>query len=110
MHLSESDFLNLPGITFDKENGDYSAWITIERLSQTKPEAPHSELLKLWMHNSFDPMQKPSLVEGLSAVTLKDSGHLNLKSDSDKFQDDTLLFIHDMGRIVTGKQIGRAHV
>lgn len=97
LHLSESDFLNLPGITFDKENGDYSAWITIERLSQTKPEAPHSELLKLWMHNSFDPMQKPSLVEGLSAVTLKDSGHLNLKSDSDKFQDDTLLFIHDMG-------------
>lgn len=96
LHLSESDLFDLPGISFDKENDDCSAWITIERLLPTKPKAPSSKLLELWMRNSFDPVQKPNLVEGLSTVTLKDSGYLNLKSDNDNFENDMLFSIRDM--------------
>lgn len=66
-HRSHDQLAGLPGVTFNRIDGDEVAWLHIERLQRRAPPVPVDRLLGAWIVQSDDPAKEPRLRQQLSS-------------------------------------------
>ena len=71
---SEEKLRALPGVSLDLHNGEEDeVWLQLERLHETKPPAPLSPLLALWIELKGTPQTEPVLKVRLAREVLINS-------------------------------------
>ncbi|MES2870366.1 MAG: AAA domain-containing protein [Pseudomonadota bacterium] len=76
--VSEEKLRSLPGVSLDVQDAaDDEIWLRLERLHETKPPAPLSPLLALWIELKGTPQTEPALKLRVMREALLSSGVLS---------------------------------
>lgn len=74
LHHAHDELASLPGIAFNRQQGEDASFLTIERLSRKAPPEPVDPILKAWLVVSDEPGREPHLRERLSASECQELG------------------------------------
>lgn len=73
----EEKIKGLPGVTFNGAMADFDeVWLRLERLPETPPPAPASQLLALWLELTKSPLKEPVLKSHVARLALLGIGAL----------------------------------
>ena len=73
-HRTHDELAGLPGVTFNRVDGNDVAWLQVERLTKLAPPIPEHPLLAPWIVLSDDPATQPRLRESLTAGECQRAG------------------------------------
>ncbi len=75
----EEKLQGLPGLTFNVAVADFDeVWLRLDRLTETAPPTPASQLLALWIELTKSPSQEPKLKAQVAHQALLDLGALSV--------------------------------